>query len=118
MGLTADDLRLVRAREVEAARVGIATVPFHHPRPMAQWFKADGTPLSNKLPADPYHIRVYEGKGWSLFPRANQVPVQVGTPVGAAMDTPQAAVVPATRKVKRRRRKTAGLSQRRPKAEE
>ena len=33
---------------------------------LAQWYRADGTPLPNKMPADAYHLRRYRAKGWSL----------------------------------------------------
>lgn len=34
----------------------------------AQYYKADGTPLRNTLPADPYHLQLYRRKGWTLTP--------------------------------------------------
>ena len=34
-------------------------------REKATWYKPDGTPLHN-LPADPYHMRRYRARGWTL----------------------------------------------------
>jgi len=51
------------------------------PAKRVQWYKADGVPLPNLLPCDPYHIRQFRAKGWSL-----QRPTQRGT----ALPTEQA----------------------------
>ena len=36
-------------------------------REKATWYKPDGTVLPN-LPADPYHMRRYRARGWTLVP--------------------------------------------------
>ena len=36
-------------------------------RDKATWYKPDGTPRPN-LPADPYHMRRYRARGWTLVP--------------------------------------------------
>ena len=46
----------------------------------AQWYFPDGRPLPNLLPADPYHIRLYRGKGWILKPPDGTSPVALVAP--------------------------------------
>ena len=36
-------------------------------REKATWYKPDGTAIHN-LPADPYHMRRYRSRGWTLVP--------------------------------------------------
>lgn len=33
-----------------------------------QWYKADGSPTSGKLPQDPYHVTKYTDRGWTRRP--------------------------------------------------
>ena len=37
-----------------------------NPTAKVKWYRADGTPLRNLLPADPYHIQRFRRKGWRL----------------------------------------------------
>ena len=41
-------------------------------RDKATWYKPDGTALPN-LPADPYHMRRYRARGWTLVPPESPV---------------------------------------------
>ena len=41
-------------------------------RDKATWYKPDGTALPN-LPADPYHMRRYRARGWTLIPPVSPV---------------------------------------------
>lgn len=47
----------------------------YKPGTKAQWYYPDGRALPNLLPADPYHIRLYRGKGWLLKPPDGTSPV-------------------------------------------
>lgn len=73
---TAADLTLMRDRQRNLRAYGIAWTPINNPAPKTQWYRADGTALANLLPADPYHIRRYEKRGWSMYPPGSHtVPV-------------------------------------------
>lgn len=51
------------------------------PTARAQWYRADGTPVPGLLPLDPYFVRSFRKKGWSLQPPAKPQPIvaeQVG----------------------------------------
>lgn len=43
-----------------------------------QWYRSDGTPLPQLLPADEYHRQLYMSKGWSLSPPKGEVAVKAG----------------------------------------
>ena len=53
----------------------------------AQWYFPDGRPLPNLLPADPYHIRLYRGKGWLLKPPDGTSPVALVAPEQPSLTT-------------------------------
>ena len=72
---TTEELQDAKQRKADLARYGIAWEPTYTPAPTAQWYRADGTALPNLLPADPYHIRRYEARGWTMFPSPSQAPV-------------------------------------------
>jgi hypothetical protein len=42
--------------------------------PKLQWYKADGTPLANLLPADQYHQTLFGKRGMTLYPPENPAP--------------------------------------------
>ena len=65
---TTEELQDAKQRKADLARYGISWEPTYTPAPTAQWYRADGTALPNLLPADPYHIRRYEARGWTMFP--------------------------------------------------
>lgn len=47
-------------------------------KPMPQWYyRADGTRMPNKLPADPHHRRQYAQKGLTLIPPENPVELSI-----------------------------------------
>ena len=45
---------------------GYAMELIDRPADRVQWYKSDGTPVGGLLPADPYHMQRYRGKGWRL----------------------------------------------------
>lgn len=49
---------------------------FYHPPPQAQYYRADGRPLPNLLPADPYAMKRYLAKGFTLAPPTGGVPTE------------------------------------------
>ena len=71
---TTEELQEAKQRKADLKKFGIAWEPTYTPAPTAQWYRADGTALPNLLPADPYHIRRYEARGWTMFPPPSQVP--------------------------------------------
>jgi hypothetical protein len=74
---TVEDLKLLKERRTSLEKYGIVSNSINNPRPTAQWYKGDGTPLPNLLPADPYHIRRYEARGWSMIPPMPKIPHQL-----------------------------------------
>ena len=64
------DIQLLKDRERQLRARGIVAELEIIPGPKRQWYRADGAPMPNLLPADPYHIRAYEKKGWTLIPGA------------------------------------------------
>ena len=52
--------------------------------PARQWWRADGTPLPKLLPVDSYHFDIYTGKGWTLRPPANPMPLDEMAPIEPA----------------------------------
>ena len=65
---TAEDMALLKEQQRELDISGIPGNIISNPRPTAQWYRADGYALPNMLPADPYHIRRYTARGWSMIP--------------------------------------------------
>ena len=49
------------------AQQGFSWSFIQNSREKATWYKPDGTALPN-LPADPYHMRRYRARGWTLVP--------------------------------------------------
>ena len=51
---------------------GFSVEILYQDRPMAQWYKPDGSggyvALPSKLPSDEYHFRRYKSRGWVLNP--------------------------------------------------
>jgi len=74
---TLKEWQATEALKAQAKRNGVAVELSYTPAPKAQWYRADGVALPNKLPSDPYHRDVYEKKGWTLFPPTG---VQTNTP--------------------------------------
>jgi hypothetical protein len=66
-----EDLKMLRDQERQILkRTGSVVQLISKTAPKAQWWKADGTPLPNELPADPYHTRKYLDRGWKMYPPA------------------------------------------------
>ena len=72
---TTEELQEAKQRKADLKKFGIAWEPTYTSAPTAQWYRADGTALPNLLPADPYHIRRYEARGWTMFPPSRPAPV-------------------------------------------
>ena len=51
---------------------GYAMEIIDNPTSRVQWYRADGTPLPNLLPADGYHMRRFRAKGWRLTPYSEE----------------------------------------------
>lgn len=76
---TAEDMQMLKAQEQTILRsTGVAVRLTDTTTEKRQWWKADGTPLPNLLPADTYHVKRYLGRGWSLISPSD--PVAVATP--------------------------------------
>ena len=66
-----EDLKMLRDQERQILkRTGSVVQLISKTAPKAQWWRADGTPLPNELPADPYHTRRYLDRGWKMYPPA------------------------------------------------
>ena len=72
------------------AQQGFSWSFIQNSREKATWYKPDGTALPN-LPADPYHMRRFRARGWTLVPpeapevpqeALNQLQEQVAAAVG------------------------------------
>ena len=64
-----EDLKMLRDQERQILRrTGMKVELISKNSPKAQWWKKDGTPLPNVLPADPYHTRRYLRRGWTMYP--------------------------------------------------
>jgi|6_EtaG_2_1085325.scaffolds.fasta_scaffold01219_14 hypothetical protein len=68
MTIDVKDYKLLKEREEKLGGVGIPAKLLHTAAPKAQWYKPDGSALPALLPADPYHIRRFEKRGWSMVP--------------------------------------------------
>ena len=66
---TQAEMRLLKQRQNQLTQAGVKATLSFSSRPVAQWYKPDGTPLPNLLPADPHHIEAFERKGLTLMPR-------------------------------------------------
>ncbi len=79
---TGEDLKMLKDRQRTLSKGGIHVDLIANPATKVQWYRADGTPLPNLLPADAYHIRLFEKKkGWSMVPPngATTRPAPTGT---------------------------------------
>jgi hypothetical protein len=65
---TQEDLRDRKRIEQDLKRRGISVRLTTEDAPKAQWYKVDGTPLPNLLPADDHHRKRFMGRGWSMIP--------------------------------------------------
>ena len=65
---TAEGLRTQKQIRKSLKGAGVHLEIVHNPRPTMQWYRADGTPLPNLLPADEHHRGLYLKKGWTMFP--------------------------------------------------
>ena len=74
------------------------------PAQRVQWYRRDGLPLPNLLPADNYHLKLYRAKGWTLRP---PVAVKDGQPLEAGMPVRPAPVKRKKRKVLAKKRRVA-----------
>lgn len=74
------DLRLLRQRQRSLNESGVALNLIDTRPAKGQWYKVDGTPLPNLLPIDPYHMRRYEKRGFTLIPPVAQVSVVAEEP--------------------------------------
>ena len=83
----------------------------YRPSPQVQWYRGDGTPLPNLLPCDPWHLRKFRAKGWTLKPH----PVAVAAPVPAAAPSVATAPLYVSDKPKRPRLTTESRPRGRPK---
>jgi hypothetical protein len=64
-----EDLKMLRDQERQILRqTGMKVELISKTSPKAQWWKKDGTPLPNVLPADAYHTRRYLRRGWTMYP--------------------------------------------------
>lgn len=64
-----EDLKMLRDQERQILRrTGSVVQLISNPAPKAQWWRADGTPLPNELPADAYHTKRYLDRGWKMYP--------------------------------------------------
>ena len=64
-----EDLKMLRDQERQIlSQTGMKVELISKNSPKAQWWKKDGTPLPNVLPADPYHTRRYLRRGWTMYP--------------------------------------------------
>lgn len=64
---TAEELRVLKDEEQKIFKsTGVQVGLIRNKQPWAQWWKEDGTPLPNKLPADAYHVTKYLNRGWSM----------------------------------------------------
>jgi len=81
---TAEELRLLKSEERKMFKAtGIPVNLIRNASPKAQWYKGDGTPLPNLLPADAYHIVRYQRRGWSMLePTVAPVETSVEAPAG------------------------------------
>ena len=71
------------------AQQGFTWSLLQNSREKVTWYKPDGTALHN-LPADPYHMKRYRARGWTLTPPENpEVPQE-------ALDELQQQVAAAT----------------------
>jgi hypothetical protein len=66
---TAEEVRMLRneSRKIEKA-TGVAVDLISNRQPWSSWWKPDGTPLPNQLPADAYHATKYMKRGWTMVP--------------------------------------------------
>ena len=93
---TAEELGKAKQRKADLAKYGIMWEPTYTAAPTAQWYRADGMALPNLLPADPYHIKRYEARGWSMVPPD----APVALPVPDLNETARADVEEAAQTVK------------------
>lgn len=77
---TTKQLQERKTMEGNLRRRGIAAELSMTPAPRAQWYRGDGVPLPNLLPADPYHMSLYHDKGWSMIPPDNIQPAEAWKP--------------------------------------
>ena len=74
---TAQDAKDHKALVDEAGQRGYS-LSLKLDKPMPQWYyRADGTRMPNKLPADPHHRRIYAKKGLTLIPPENPVELPI-----------------------------------------
>jgi hypothetical protein len=85
---------MLRQRQRSLNESGVALNLIDTRPAKGQWYKADGTPLPNLLPIDPYHMRRYEKRGFTLIPPAVHEPVVAEEP-----DRESSAVAIASRLV-------------------
>jgi len=100
MPTTLKEWQSTQKLKAQAKRRGIAMELSYTSAPTAQWYRADGVPLPNLLPADLYHREQYEAKGWSLFPPTvkpdiSWKPGVMATPSPQRADEEEPAITPA-----------------------
>jgi hypothetical protein len=78
---TVQEIRQKKIMETTLRHKGIAAELSMTPVPKTQWYRADGVPMPNLLPADPYHMSLYTQKGWTVIPPENLQPADSWKPL-------------------------------------